>query len=285
MKTNVLFLLTVLLASAFNIQAQRGIRVAYIDMEYILENVNEYQQANTQLGAKVQKWKGEIEQRRSAIEQMKKDLSVEKVLLTKELAQEREEEIAILEKELLDYQQDRFGPQGDLVVQRSLLAKPVQDQVFSAVQEIAKNKRYDMVFDRSDAVMLYALEKHDISDLVLRSLNRSEKRAEREAKSKKGKQRFSEDDDTVTIEPEESVNPELEARKQAAQEEREERQRELEELKQKKLEEREAKKKAYEERRKKLLAEREARKKAKEEERKKAKEDNDQEDPDAENNN
>ena len=274
MKTKVLFLLTVLLTTAYNANAQRGIRIGYIDMEYILENVDEYQKANTQLGTKVQKWKGEIEQRKSAIEQMKKDLSVEKVLLTKELAEEREEEIAVLEKELLDYQQDRFGPQGDLIIQRNLLAKPVQDQVFAAVQEIAKNKRYDMVFDRADAVMLYALEKHDISDLVLRSINRAEKKAEREKKAKRGRQRFSEDD---TTDDTPVVDPEVEARKLAAQEKREQRQKELEDLKQKKIADREAKKKAYEERRQQLLAAREAKKKAKEEARNKAKEDNEEE--------
>ncbi len=274
MKKNVLFLLVVLLATTFSVEAQRGMRIGYIDMEYILQNVKEYQSANAQLGAKAQKWKSEIEQRKGVIEQMKKDLSVEKVLLTKELIAEREEEIGILEKELLEYQQDRFGPQGDLIIQRNLLAKPVQDQVFTAVQEIAKNRRYDMIFDRSDAVMLFALEKHDISDLVLRSINREEKRAERLEKGKQAKQRFSEDDAAVTPE----IDPEVEARKQEAEQRKLERQQELEDLKQKKADEREAKKKAYEERRKKLLEERAARKKAKEDARKKAKEEDQEED-------
>ena len=265
MKIKVLFLLVGLLISTISVEAQRGIRIGYIDMEYILQNVSEYQKANAQLGSKVQKWKSEVEQKRGAIEQMKKDLSVEKVLLTRELIEERQEEIAVLEKELLDYQQDRFGPQGDLVIQRSLLAKPVQDQVFAAVQEIAKNKRYDMIFDRADAVMLYALEKHDISDLVLRSLNRAEKKAERDRKSKNARQRFSEEDADGTP----VVDPEIEARREAAEQKKEDRARALEELKQKRLEEREAKKKAYEERRKKLLEEREAKKKAKLDARKK----------------
>ena len=121
-KTKVLLLVSMILCSAYTF-AQRGVRIAYVDMEYILENVEEYRDASDQLEAKVQKWKVEIEQKQSAVEQMKKDLMAEKVLLTDELIAEREEEIQILEKEMFDYQQDRFGPQGDLVLQKRLKLK------------------------------------------------------------------------------------------------------------------------------------------------------------------
>ena len=111
------FILAAVLLSSVFAMAQRGVRIGYVDMEYILENVEEYRDASQQLNAKAQKWKQEIELMQSKVEQMKKDLMAEKVLLTDELIAEREEEIEILEKEMLDYQQDRFGPQGDLVLQ------------------------------------------------------------------------------------------------------------------------------------------------------------------------
>src|SRR5690606_8008742 len=138
----------VLLSSIYGF-SQRGVRIGYVDMEYILDNVEEYREATEQLDIKVQKWKQEIELKQSAIDQMKKDLMAEKVLLTDELIAEREEEIQIMEKEMLDYQQDRFRPQGDLVMQKQLLIQPIQDQVFSEVQKIGANKRYDFIFDKS----------------------------------------------------------------------------------------------------------------------------------------
>ena len=264
MKTKVLFLIPMLLM-LFTVQAQRvnGARVGYIDMEYILENVPAYQEANTQLEAKAQRWKSEIQKKQGEIDQMKKNLSAERVLLTKELVDEREEEIEILEEELQKYQQDRFGPFGSLMVQRQNMVKPIQDQVLNAVQDIAQKKRYDFVFDKSaDVVMLFSAKKFDISDQVLRIINRDEKRKGREAKIQaKNEQSKFEDD-------EKQVNPEVEARKQAAEDKRAERQKLLDERKQKRLEEREAKKKEYEERRKKLIEEREAKKKAAEEKRK-----------------
>lgn len=98
MKTKVLLVLTTLLT--MSLYGQRGVRIGYIDMEYILENVSEYQEANTQLSGKVQKWKDEIEKQQAAIDKMRKELLAEKVLLTRELILEREEEITILEKDL-----------------------------------------------------------------------------------------------------------------------------------------------------------------------------------------
>ncbi len=205
MKTkNLLFFALALLCFSFAAEAQRGVRIGYIDMEYILENVPEYKEASTQLDGKVQRWKKDIEKQANEIDQMKLNLSNERVLLTKELVEEREEEIKIKEDEMLKYQQDRFGPGGDLVIQRRQLVQPIQDQVFAIVQEIATNRKYDFIFDKSaDVVMLFAAERNDISDQVLRSINRAAKREE--AKSRKEKKEIEKRED-LTVEEEEAVS-------------------------------------------------------------------------------
>ena len=266
MKTKVLLILvTVLLVSkAFS---QRGVRIGYVDMEYILENVEEYREASEQLENRVQKWKIEIEQRQSVVEQMKKDLMAEKVLLTDELISEREEEIQILEKEVLEYQQNRFGPQGDLVLQKRRLIQPIQDQVFSEVQKIGANKRYDFIFDKSaDVVMLYSEKRHDISELVLRGIARTRKVS-------KPKKKVETKLDEFEGEPEEEeISEALKERQDKAAEAKEARAKSADEKRAEALKLREERKKAYEERRKKLLEEREAKKKAKLEERNKLKE-------------
>ena len=173
-----LFLLLILLSYAQQLAAQgRGVKIGYIDMEYILQNVPEYSEAKNLLEQKAQKWKQEIEVKRNAINKLKDGLKVERVLLTKELIEEREEEITLQETELMDYQQKRFGPNGDLIVQKAVLTQPVQDQVFNAVQDIAEAKKYDFIFDRtSELTMLFAAKRFDISDQVVRKLARSSKR-------------------------------------------------------------------------------------------------------------
>lgn len=169
-------LLILIFAAQINAQ-NRGVKVGYIDMEYILQNVNDYSEAKNQLEQKAQKWKQDIEAKKVEIAKLKDELKTEKALLTKELVEEREEEIAFQEQELLDFQQKRFGPNGDLITQKAVLVKPIQDQVFTAVQDIAEQQKYDFIFDKSsDLTMLFAAKRYDISDRVLRVLNRSEKR-------------------------------------------------------------------------------------------------------------
>ena len=191
-------------------KAQRGVRIGYIDMEYILESVPEYTEASTQLEGKVQRWKQDIDKKQKEIDQMKLNLSNERVLLTKELIEEREEEIKLKEDEMLQYQQDRFGPNGDLMIQRRQLVQPIQDQVFNIVQEIAENKKYDFIFDKSaDVVMLFAAKRNDISDLVLRSINRAARRTQatsrKEEKEIEKRNELSEGQEDAVTEREEAV--------------------------------------------------------------------------------
>lgn len=170
-------LIIVLLGVNFIVSAQKPQRVGYIDMNYILENVPEYNNAQSQLDSKVKKWQEKLDELSAEIEQMKTDLSNEKSLLTNELIREREEDIDIKEQELVRLQQAYFGPTGDLFQLRKQLATPVQDQVYNAIQEIAKTKRFDFIFDKSsDLIMLYSNPKYDISELVLNRIVKNRKR-------------------------------------------------------------------------------------------------------------
>lgn len=157
--------------------AQKPQRVAYVDMNYILENVPEYRDAQSQLDSKVKTWQKKLDDLSGEIEQLKTDLSNEKSLLTTELIREREEDIDIKEQELKRLQQAYFGPTGDLFQLRKQLVRPVQDQVYNAVQTIAANKNYDFVLDKSsDLILLYSNDKFDISELVLNSIVKNRKR-------------------------------------------------------------------------------------------------------------
>ena len=177
MRKHVLFIfLSLIVSNTFQAQT-RGTKVGYIDMEYILQNVPDYTEAQNQLEQKAQKWKQEIEAKKIEINKLKEALKAEKALLTKGLIEERIAEITFLENENLDYQQKRFGPNGDLMTQKAGLTKPIQDQVFTAVQDIAEAKKYDFIFDKtSDMTMLFAAKRFDISDQIIRVLNRTEKR-------------------------------------------------------------------------------------------------------------
>jgi Skp family chaperone for outer membrane proteins len=249
MKYKVLFLVSIFGMLSIAVQAQRGVRIGYIDTEYILQNVPEYNEATSQLEQKVQKWKSDVDQRLAAVNQKKKELENERVLLTKELYEERQEDISFEEKEVLDYQQKRFGPSGDLMIQRRQLMQPVQDQIFTAVQEIAKNKKYDFVFDKSaDVVMLYSADRFDISEQVLRTITRSSKRSQ--AKNKK-ERKEAENESVVPV-----VNLEKEAKEKAQDEKMAARQKVVDDKRESQISAREAKKLELEAKKKKIIEDR-----------------------------
>ena len=169
-------LLIICLLSINVTMAQKPQKIAYIDMEYILENVPEYTEAQERLKTRVISWQQRLDGLRREIEIMKVDLSNEKALLTNDLVEEREEDIQIKELDLSNLQAGYFGPTGDLYMLRKQLVRPVQDQIYNAVQEISVQKKYDMVFDKSsDLIMLYSNKKFDISELVLNKIVKGRK--------------------------------------------------------------------------------------------------------------
>ena len=251
MKKQFLYVFLTLITSAtINAQA-RGTKLGYIDMEYILENVADYGQAKIQLEQKAQKWKSEIETKKIEINKLKDALKAEKVLLTKELIEEREAEIAFLENENLEYQQKRFGANGDLITQKSVLVKPIQDQVFTAVQDIAERLKYDFIFDKtSDLTMLFAAKRFDISEQVLKMLNRTDKREQLTKKQQKELEAKESKEDAIDDNPALAERQKLLDDKKAAREKLLEDRRLLQEQK----------KKEFDDKRKQILEDREAKK-------------------------
>lgn len=163
--------------------SQKGVKIGYIDTEYILQNLPEFNEVSSRLEEKAQDWKEEIDKKSREIDQKKESLNSERILLTKEMIEEIEEEITIDLEELSEYQQKRFGPRGDLIIQKKQLIQPIQDQIFNAIKEIAKNKKYDFIFDKSaDIVMLYSDKRYDISDQILRTITRANNRKKLDSK-------------------------------------------------------------------------------------------------------
>ncbi len=181
-----LFLSIFLCLLYFSIHAQRGTRIAYIDMDVILSKNKEFRTANQLLDEKITQWKKEVELKKIQLKRLEDQFAVEKILLTPELISDRELEIKDFASEIVSLQEKRFGPNGDMMIQKNQLLKPVQDQVLSIVQDIAKERKYDFVFDRSsDIIMLYSAKNYDISELVLRRIQAQERIKERKINSAK----------------------------------------------------------------------------------------------------
>lgn len=144
---------------------------AYIDSDYILENVPEYAEAKERLDKMAERWTKEIEDRYTTIKDLKSKYDREEVLLPKEEREKRKAEIQKLEQEAIDLQTQHFGSNGDYFQKRQELIKPIQDRVFTAMKKVAKREGYTFVFDKANqSNLLYAEKEFDISNEVLEEM-------------------------------------------------------------------------------------------------------------------
>ena len=176
LKKNKSILFLFLIFFSLNLNSQKPLRVGYINMDYILSNIDDYKTANEEYDIKLNLWRKEIESRTNKIESRLKELEIKKPLLPDEVYKNLIDEIDFDKKQLEQYAQKRFGPKGDWLVQEKILIQPIQDEVLAIVQEIADKNKFDFIFDKSSAIiMLYSEKKYDISELVLKSILRQEK--------------------------------------------------------------------------------------------------------------
>ena len=173
-------LILLLLATMSLSYSQKPSRIGYVDMDYILSHLEDYKVASEQFALQVAQWEAEIEKRQAKIDAEEKQLEAERALLTPELIKDKEEEIALLKYNLNAYKEQKFNAEkGEYISQKFMLAKPIQDQVFNIVQEIGKMRKYDFIFEKTDATMLFSNEQHNLSKVVLRALKKKDNAEDR----------------------------------------------------------------------------------------------------------
>lgn len=153
--------------AAFTTFAQR---FAWVDSDNILKHMPEYQAAQKQLAALSDQWQKEVDAKSQEIERMYKAYDADKVLMTADMKKRREAEINDKEKEVKNFQRQKFGPDGELAKKSTELIKPIQDRIMKAIQAMAESEELDMVFDKnSEIIMLYANPRYDKSaDVITR---------------------------------------------------------------------------------------------------------------------
>lgn len=160
-----------LVATAFGANAQK---FAMVDMEYIMKNIPSYETANDQLNQVSKKWQSEVEAQMQEVQKMYKNYQTELVFLSDEMKTKREEEIVAKEKAAQELKRTYFGPEGELFKKRQSLMKPIQDEVYAAIQDISKEKNLELVFDKSSSMnVLFTSPKLDVSDAILQKLGYS----------------------------------------------------------------------------------------------------------------
>ncbi len=148
-----------------------GQRFAYIDTEYILDNIPEYQAAEREIEELTIEWQRDIENQFAQVDRMYREYQAEAPLLPEDMKRQREEEIIKIEREAKELQMRKFGREGELFAKRQELIQPIQDRIYEAVEQIASRGNYAVIFDKAGgASIIFSDVRYDLSDDVLQRL-------------------------------------------------------------------------------------------------------------------
>ncbi|MEI6889635.1 MAG: OmpH family outer membrane protein [Bacteroidales bacterium] len=171
MKKSALIAIAFFLLVSLSSQAQK---FAYVDSQYILDNIPEFAEAQAQLEELSNQYQKEIDAKFADVDKMYKEFQAQAVLLPEDMKKKKEQEIIDAEKEAKSLQRTRFGKDGDLFKKRQEFVKPIQEKIYNAIQEIATGNNYAVIFDKGGSLsILFANPKYDVSDDVLDKLGAS----------------------------------------------------------------------------------------------------------------
>ena len=166
-------LLILIISICFLTLFSYGQKFAFVDSEYILDQMESYQKAQKQIDDLAAEWQKELDKKVVNIESKVNDLRKNELLLPEDIKEEKELEITTLQNELRAYQSKKFGVGGDLFKRRKELIQPIQRKVFKAIESLAKDNNYSFVLDKSkNSNILYADPKYDKSDAIIRKLKK-----------------------------------------------------------------------------------------------------------------
>lgn len=165
----IIFTLGLAFFTLSNVFAQR---FAYVDTDYILDNIPTYTEAQQQLDDLVKTWNDEINVKFNEVKQLYAKYEAEEFLLTDELRKKRQDEIITKERLANELQNQRFGYEGDLFKKRQEFVQPLQEKIYNAIEKIAKNLGFDFVLDKASggSTLLYTNSKYDLSEQVLKTI-------------------------------------------------------------------------------------------------------------------
>jgi outer membrane protein len=169
MKKIIIPVIFILFSLSVNVFAQ--LKIGYVDSEAIMQKLPDAQDAQKRIDTQIDEWQKEIKEMQNEWKSQFDDYERRKLIMGKQKRAEVEKELVTLEEKVEEFRQSKFGVNGELFKKQEEFMKPIQNQVFTAIEEVAKENELDFVFDRSgDLIFLYAKEEYDITTKVLSKL-------------------------------------------------------------------------------------------------------------------
>jgi outer membrane protein len=147
-------------------------KIGYIDSESIFQKYEATKSAQDKFNREVAKWEQTAEERQKEILEMKEQLEKQSLLLSsdrkKELETKLQEKVAAYQK----YVQETFGQEGIAMKKNSELTKPIIEKINVIIDKIAKEEKYDFIFDTRAGGIVFAKKGYDLTARVVELLNK-----------------------------------------------------------------------------------------------------------------
>lgn len=180
-----ILLLAVMFLLGITVNAQQNQRIAYVDSDYILENIPEYADAQEEINQLSKQWEKEITALYQEAQELDREYKAESVLMSEDQKRKKKEAIAAKRQEAENLRMQYYGPEGELYAKRAELIQPIQEKVYNAINQVALTKNYAFVFDKAaGTTMLYCNDKNDISDEILDEIGNVMQTVRREDRKK-----------------------------------------------------------------------------------------------------
>ncbi len=161
-----LILLLTLSVAAF------GQKFGYINSEYILANLEEFREAQSKLEVEGRKLEKQYYDMAESLDSLQKEYERQKFLMTESNRGAKENEMRKLAEEIQRFQVEKLGPQGEFYQKQQSLADPVLQKINSAIKKVGEDGGYDFIFDTVAGNVLYAQDKFDLTEKVLKELQK-----------------------------------------------------------------------------------------------------------------
>ncbi len=147
------------------------LKIGFVDSKTIMSKLPDALDAKQKLDGLIRDWQAELQKMENEKKAKEEDYDKRNLIMSEQAKKDLQAQIKKLDDQITEYRDKKFGTNGELFQKQEELMKPVQNKVFNAIQDVAKEENLDFVFDRNaDVMLLYAKEKYDITPQVMDKL-------------------------------------------------------------------------------------------------------------------
>jgi len=148
------------------------VKLGYVDSQRVLASYPPALDAQKKLEAENNQWAQELQKMQEQIKTLQDRLEQQSLLLSEAKKRESAQEIQNLLLKAQQYQNEKWGEEGEFFKRRAELLKPVFDKINAVIAQLGDEGGYDFIFDTQAGVLLYAQSKYDLTDEVLSRLEK-----------------------------------------------------------------------------------------------------------------